>query len=174
MVLRSLPIRRAVLALVLLLAACSLPATPAAAQHGHAHARLTAAQLPYGPLIAATARRHGLRTPLLTALVWQESGFQAQARSRAGAHGLTQLMPGTARMLGVRDTADPVQNLDGGARYLAALLRAFRSKSLALAGYNAGPGAVRRYRGIPPYAETQSYVRMVLLRERHLLLLGLR
>ena len=156
------------------LAAVALPPAPAAAHHAAGHARLTAEQLPYGTLIAATARRYGVPTPLFAALVWQESGFVATARSGAGARGLTQLMPGTARMLGVRDVEDPVQNLDGGARYLAALLRAFRSKSLALAGYNAGPGAVRRDRGIPPYAETRTYVRMVLARERHLLLLGLR
>ena len=171
-----LRLRRHLLAAVLglVLGTLALPPAPAAAHHAAGHARLTAAQLPYGTLIAAFARRHGVPTPLFAALVWQESAFVATARSRAGATGLTQLMPGTARMLGVRDATDPVQNLDGGARYLAALLRAFRSKSLALAGYNAGPGAVRRYRGIPPYAETQTYVRMVLARERHLRLLGLR
>jgi soluble lytic murein transglycosylase-like protein len=161
------------LILVLLALVPASFALPASTSHA-AGARLTAGQLPYGAQIAATAKRHGIPTPLFAALVWQESGFVATARSRAGAAGLTQLMPATARMLGVRDVDDPVQNLDGGARYLAALLRAFRSKTLGLAGYNAGPGAVRRYRGIPPYAETRTYVRMVLARERHLLLLGLR
>ncbi len=163
-----------VVLLAIVLGTVALPSASASASHAAGHPRLTAAQLPYGTQIAATARRYGIPTPLFAALVWQDSGFVATARSSAGAGGLTQLMPGTARMLGVRDVNDPVQNLDGGARYLAALLRAFRSKTLALAGYNAGPGAVRRYRGIPPYAETQSYVRMVLARERHLLLLGLR
>jgi peptidoglycan DL-endopeptidase CwlO len=151
----------------------ALTPAPASATHARGH-RLTPAHLPYGPLIAAAAQRHGVPTPLLTALVWQESGFRPMAVSPAGARGLTQLMPGTAQMLGVADPHDPVQALDGGARYLAALLRAFRSKPLALAGYNAGPGAVQRHRGIPPYAETQQYVRMVLARERRLLLLGLR
>jgi soluble lytic murein transglycosylase-like protein len=170
-----MPARRLLIALALLalaLLAAALPAAPAQAA-GKA-TRLTPAHLPHGHLIAATARRYRLPTPLFTALVWQESGFNAQAVSPVGARGLTQLMPGTAQMLGVQDAGDPAQNLDGGARYLLALLRAFRSKPLALAGYNAGPGAVQRYRGIPPYAETQNYVRMVLARERRLLQLGLR
>ena len=123
------------------------------------------AQVPYGALIATTARRHGLSASLLTALVWQESGFQARARSRAGARGLTQLMPATARELGVRRIYDPAQNVDGGARYLKALLTRFGSTTLALAAYNAGPNAVARHRGIPPYGETRRYVRAVLALE---------
>jgi hypothetical protein len=137
---------------VLALLASALPAAPAEARQ----ARLTPAHLPHGPLIAATAKRYGLPTPLFTALVWQESGFNAGALSPAGAQGLTQLMPGTAQMLGVTNPADPAQNLDGGARYLVGLLRAFRSKPLALAGYNAGPGAVQKYRGVPPYARRRT------------------
>ena len=120
------------------------------------------AAVPYGGLIATTARRHGVPVALFTALVWQESGFKPRARSRVGARGLTQLMPATARSLGVRDSYDPAQNLAGGARYLALQLVRFRSKRLALAAYNAGPGAVRRFRGVPPYPETRAYVRKVL------------
>ena len=132
------------------------------------------ANVPYAQLIADTARRHAVSVPLLTALVWQESGFRPRARSRVGARGLTQLMPGTARMLGVRDSYDPVQNLDGGARYLRTQLTRFGSVRLALAAYNAGPGAVRRYRGIPPYRETRNYVTSVLRLQTRLKLAGVR
>lgn len=95
------------------------------------------------------------------AMIEAESGFRITAYSSAGAIGLAQLMPGTARFLGV-DPRDPVQNLDGGVRYLVMQLGAFGSPELALAAYNAGPGAVRRYRGIPPYRETRSHVRKVM------------
>jgi hypothetical protein len=133
-----------------------------------------AAKVPYGSLIAATARRYGVPVALFTALVWQESGFKARARSHAGARGLTQLMPATARGLGVRKIYDPAQNLAGGARYLRAQLVRFRSKRLALAAYNAGPGAVTRFRGIPPYAETRNYVKRILALEARLTKAGVR
>ena len=117
---------------------------------------------PYEADIQAAAQRHGLDPSLLKALIKQESNFNAKAGSPAGAQGLTQLMPGTAQMLAVRDPADPAQNLDGGARYLVALLRAFRSKPLALAAYNAGPGAVQRCGCVPPYPETKAYVAKII------------
>jgi soluble lytic murein transglycosylase-like protein len=135
---------------------------------------LIAADVPHGPLIAVTARRYGLPVALFTALVWQESGFNERARSKAGARGLTQLMPGTARQLGVRRIYDPAQNLDGGARYLREQLLRFRTKRLALAAYNAGPGAVLEHRGIPPYAETRRYVRNILALEQRLTAAGVR
>jgi soluble lytic murein transglycosylase-like protein len=135
---------------------------------------IRAASVPHGRLIATTARRHGISVPLFTALVWQESGFNARARSKAGARGLTQLMPATARGLGVRRIYDPAENLAGGARYLRAQLLRFRSKRLALAAYNAGPGAVTRYRGIPPYAETRTYVTRILALEARLRKAGVR
>jgi soluble lytic murein transglycosylase-like protein len=136
---------------------------------------IIAANVPHGPLIALTARRYGLPVSLFTALVWQESGFNERARSRAGARGLTQLMPGTAKQLGVRKVYDPAQNLDGGARYLRAQLVRFRGdKRLALAAYNAGPGAVARHKGIPPYAETRKYVVSVLAIEQRLIAAGVR
>ena len=115
------------------------------------------------PLIAQVAQAHGLPASLLTALVRQESGFNPGARSPVGAMGLTQLMPGTAAALGVTDPWDPVENLNGGATYLAGLLQAYGGNvALALAAYNAGPGAVSQWGGIPPYPETQAYVRNVM------------
>jgi soluble lytic murein transglycosylase-like protein len=135
---------------------------------------IVAAAVPHGPLIAVTARRYGLPVTLFTALVWQESGFNERARSRSGARGLTQLMPGTARQLGVKRVYDPAQNLDGGARYLREQLLRFRSKRLALAAYNAGPGAVAKHRGIPPYAETRNYVRNILALEQRLIAAGVK
>jgi soluble lytic murein transglycosylase-like protein len=100
---------------------------------------------------------------LLKAVIANESGFNANATSKVGAQGLMQLMPETAASLGVRDAYDPAQNVAGGARYLRGLLDRFGGdKRLAIAAYNAGPGAVEKYRDVPPYAETQSYVQNVL------------
>mgnify|MGYP001628232556 FL=1 len=106
------------------------------------------------------ARRHGVPEDLFLRLVQQESGWNAGARSHKGAIGLAQLMPGTARVLRV-DPHDPYENLEGGARYLAEQYRAFRSWRLALAAYNAGPAAVEKYGGVPPYKETRNYVRII-------------
>ena len=113
------------------------------------------------PDARAAARRHGVPEDLFLRLVRQESGWNPRARSHKGALGLAQLMPGTARLLGV-DPADPRQNLEGGARYLAQQFRRFGSWRLALAAYNAGPGAVERHGGVPPYRETRNYVRVIL------------
>lgn len=114
-------------------------------------------------LARLAAEKAGIDPVLFKALVQQESGFNPNALSPVGAQGLTQLMPKTAQMLGVRDPFDPVQNLDGGARYLAQMLKQFGGDtSLALAAYNAGPGAVSRAGGIPPFAETQNYVKRIL------------
>lgn len=99
---------------------------------------------------------------LLDALVAQESSYDPLARSRAGAMGLTQLMPDTARSLGVSNPFDPDENLRGGAKYLSQMLSKFGDVSLALAAYNAGPGAVAKFNGIPNYAETKNYVAKIL------------
>jgi soluble lytic murein transglycosylase-like protein len=117
--------------------------------------------------IEATAARYGLDGRLFAALVWSESGFSPGVVSHAGALGLAQLMPGTARGLGV-DPRDPLQNLDGGARYLRTQLDAFGRVDLALAAYNAGPGRVRSAGGIPGIVETQLYVTRVLERYERL------
>ena len=114
----------------------------------------------YLELARTAARQHGVPEDLFFRLVQQESGWNPNARSHKGALGLAQLMPQTARALGV-DPYDATQNLEGGARYLAMQYRKFGSWPLALAAYNAGPGAVERYNGIPPYRETQNYVRVI-------------
>ena len=106
------------------------------------------------------ANRHGVPEELFLRLVQQESGWNPTARSHKGAYGLAQLMPQTARLLGV-NPSDPYQNLDGGARYLARQYRNFGNWRLALAAYNAGPEAVRKHGGIPPYKETRDYVRII-------------
>ncbi|HEX7290574.1 MAG TPA: lytic transglycosylase domain-containing protein, partial [Conexibacter sp.] len=117
----------------------------------------------YDGMVQAAAQRYGLDPALLHGLIQQESGFDPNAGSPAGAQGLCQLMPGTAASLGVTNPLDPAQSIDGGARYLKQQLDAFGGDpSLALAAYNAGPGAVRRFDGVPPYAETQAYVQKVL------------
>ncbi|WP_442915794.1 lytic transglycosylase domain-containing protein [Loktanella sp. M215] len=115
---------------------------------------------PYLALARTAARKHGVPEDLFLRLVQQESGWNARARSHKGAMGLAQLMPETARRLGV-DPTDPVQNLEGGARYLKLQYVKFGNWPHALAAYNAGPGAVEKYRGIPPYAETRNYVRVI-------------
>lgn len=112
------------------------------------------------PHARAAARKNGIPEDLFLRLVQQESGWNPRARSHKGATGLAQLMPGTARKLGVNPN-DPVQNLQGGARYLRMMYNEFGSWRLALAAYNAGPGAVKKYGGVPPYRETRNYVRII-------------
>jgi soluble lytic murein transglycosylase-like protein len=117
----------------------------------------------YDPLIEQAAARNGLDPAVLHGLIEQESGFDPNATSSAGAAGLTQLMPGTASSVGVANPLNPVESIEGGARYLGQLMSEFGGNTQdALAAYNAGPGAVQQYGGVPPYAETQSYVTKVL------------
>ena len=118
---------------------------------------------PYDREIEAAAGRVGLSAHLVHAVVKTESAYRKSARSRAGAVGLMQLMPATAKRFGVTNRKDPVQSLRGGTVYLAWLLRRYRGNlQLALAGYNAGEGAVDKYNGIPPYRETRNYVAKVM------------
>jgi soluble lytic murein transglycosylase-like protein len=116
---------------------------------------------PYASLFQAAGQKYGLDPALLSAVAKTESGYDASATSAAGARGLMQLMPSTAASLGVNAT-DPAQAVDGAARLLSDNLRSFNGRvDLALAAYNAGAGAVRKYNGIPPYGETQNYVTKV-------------
>lgn len=118
-------------------------------------------QGPYLDMARAAARRHNIPEDLFLRLVHQESRWNPQAVSHAGARGLAQLMPDTARLLGV-DPDDPAQNLEGGARYLRMMHDRFGNWRLALAAYNAGPEAVTRHNGVPPFRETTEYVRIIL------------
>lgn len=129
---------------------------------GEAPPRLPGLVQPFAAAIAAAAARHGLDAKLLHALVIVESAYRPGAVSSAGAGGLTQLMPATAVDLGVRDRFDPVENLDGGADYLARQLLRFGDVRLALAAYNAGPGRVAALGRIPDIAETRNYVASVI------------
>ena len=121
-----------------------------------------AATTPYADLFNTAGARYGVDPGLLAAVARQESGYDAGAISPAGAQGLMQLMPGTAAGLGVDNPFDAAQSVDGAARLLHGLLARFGQPDLALAAYNAGPGAVLRYGGVPPYPETRNYVRSVM------------
>jgi soluble lytic murein transglycosylase-like protein len=117
----------------------------------------------FASIIESISQKYGVDPSLVGAVIKNESNYDADAESYAGALGLMQLMPSTATSLGVSDPLDPYQNIEGGVKYLSNLLDMYNGDvSLALAAYNAGPGAVNTYDGIPPYQETQTYVQRVL------------
>jgi peptidoglycan DL-endopeptidase CwlO len=132
----------------------SVAATSAAGRTG------SLAGVPYADLFTQAGSRYGVDPAVLAAMAKTESGFNSSAVSASGARGLMQFMPATAAGLGV-DTSDAASSIDGAARYLSSLTQQFGSTPLALAAYNAGPGTVQRYGGVPPYGETQSYVQKV-------------
>jgi soluble lytic murein transglycosylase-like protein len=139
-------------------------ATQASPEDGaapNAPAMLPPAQI--DALVNDNAQSQAVDPALIKAIIANESGFNANATSNVGAQGLMQLMPGTAAGLGVTDAYDPAQNVAGGTKYIKGLLDRFNGDvRLAVAAYNAGPGAVEKYGGVPPYAETQNYVQNVL------------
>jgi soluble lytic murein transglycosylase-like protein len=140
----------------------SAAASPTGASPATGASSTPGAATPYAAEIDAAAAKYDVDPALLRGLIRQESNFNPNAGSPAGARGLTQLMPGTASALGV-DPSVPAQAIEGGAKYLRQQLDKFgNDPAKALAAYNAGPGAVQRYGGVPPYAETQNYVRKVL------------
>ena len=149
------------------------PATGEAAAPGLASARLpdagsripdeVLATRPFADLISTVAEAHQVDKRLVHAVIQQESGYQARARSKKGARGLMQLMPATARQYGVRNSYDPKANLEAGVRHLKDLMSRL-DLPMALAAYNAGEGTIKRYGGLPPYRETQNYVRSILRR----------
>ncbi|MGA8992982.1 MAG: transglycosylase SLT domain-containing protein [Nocardioidaceae bacterium] len=144
-----------------------LPETATSATAVTAAAGSTVSGTPYSSLFARASQKYGVPATLLAAVAHQESGFNASAVSPAGARGLMQLMPATARGLGV-DPMKPAEAVDGAAKLLKSLITEFGRVDHALAAYNAGPGAVHRYHGIPPYGETQRYVPAVLAYQKKL------
>lgn len=116
----------------------------------------------YRTCIDSAAKKYDLDPDLIQAIIRVESNFKKKAKSHKGAMGLMQLMPSTAKDMGVKDAYDPEQNIHGGSRYLRELMNSFKDLRLALAAYNAGPGAVEKHKGIPPYRETKTYVSLVM------------
>jgi hypothetical protein len=138
------------------------PVVPPTDEQQEHQDRSLLAGTPYGEIIASVSEAHGVDPMLVRALIQVESGYRPKARSRKGAMGLMQLMPSTAREYKVRNPFEPKANIEAGIKHLKSLIVKFERLDLSLAAYNAGPGAVRKFNGVPPYRETRNYVTRIL------------
>jgi soluble lytic murein transglycosylase-like protein len=143
-------------------AAVAEPAVSAAVDDDEEQSRSLLAGTPYGEIITSVSAAHGVDPMLVRALIQVESGYRPGARSRKGAMGLMQLMPSTAKEYKLRNPFEPKANIEAGIKHLKSLIDKFERLDLSLAAYNAGPGAVKRFNGVPPYRETRNYVTRIL------------